>query len=226
MTELTEKQAAILELLAEGHDFKSASESLNVSYECVKSAVKRLLKQLNAKNATHAVVIAMRGGLLGGDVQRKARLDEWTKREIAILKTIYVEHGSTDALKHLPGRSITALYAKANMLGISCKKRKVNKENKNSGKPWKSAEILVLRKMYPSKGPRGCAVLLERSVRSVMHKAALECIRYSGGISRQPAEIAPDDLDPPILKKVSPVGSWKIDRIPAARSIFDMGVAA
>jgi hypothetical protein len=59
-----------------------------------------------------------------------------------------------------------------------------------------------------------------------MHKAALECIRYSGGVSRKHAEIDSDELDPPIIKKVAPIGSWKVDNIPAARSIFDIGVAA
>lgn len=226
MIELTEKQAAILELLAEGHDFKGASESLNVSYECVKSTVKRLLKHMNAKNSTHAVVIAMRDGLLGGAVQRKSRLDEWTKQEIAVLKTIYVEHGSTEALKHLPGRSLTALYAKAAQIGVSCNKRNVNREDKNSGKTWKAAEVLMLRRMYPSKGPKGCAELLGRSYKSVMHKAALEGIRFGGAVIHQPREIEPEELDPPIIKKVSPAGSWKVDHKPAVRSIFDMGVPA
>jgi DNA-binding CsgD family transcriptional regulator len=226
MIELTEKQATLLLLLAEGEELKDIAVAVGATYQGIRSTAKRTLRLLKAKNIANAVFIAMRDGLLGNPVQRKARQNEWTSNEIAILKSIYVENGSTEALKHLPGRSLTALYAKTHELGITCKKRKVNKSDMNSGKTWKASEIRALRNLYPSQGPKGCAKLLGRSYKSVLHRAALEGVRYCGAVIRTTREIPQEELDPPIVKKIVSVGSWKTDNVPAIRSVFDMGVCA
>jgi len=63
--ELSGRQRAILELLAEGMDTQAIAKTLTVSPETIKSHVKVILQKLGAVGRTHAVAIGMRRGLIG-----------------------------------------------------------------------------------------------------------------------------------------------------------------
>ena len=61
---LTQREAQVLELLAEGLNNREIGDGLYLSEETVKSHVKTLLEKLHARSRAHAVALALRSGLL------------------------------------------------------------------------------------------------------------------------------------------------------------------
>jgi DNA-binding NarL/FixJ family response regulator len=61
---LSERECEVLALIAEGYTSKDIGERLHVAEETVKSHVTNVLGYLGARNRAHAVVIALRRGLL------------------------------------------------------------------------------------------------------------------------------------------------------------------
>lgn len=62
---LTERERAVLSLIAQGHANKVVGHRLSVSEETVKSHVKKILSKLGARDRTHAVHLALERGILG-----------------------------------------------------------------------------------------------------------------------------------------------------------------
>jgi len=63
---LSEKEIAVLRLVAQGNSNKIIASQLNVSESTVKGHMKSILSKLNANDRTHAVTIAMKRGFLDG----------------------------------------------------------------------------------------------------------------------------------------------------------------
>lgn len=63
---LTEREAEILEGVAEGETAVQTGKRLYLSSETVKGYRKRVIAKLGARNAPHAVAVAIRRGLLPG----------------------------------------------------------------------------------------------------------------------------------------------------------------
>lgn len=63
---LTERELAILELMAEGLENKRIGTRLDISAETVKSHLTRIFEKLGAHNRTEALRIALRRGILSG----------------------------------------------------------------------------------------------------------------------------------------------------------------
>lgn len=61
---LTAHERRLLAGLAEGRTARELADAAHVSFESVKSETKQIRRKLGARNTTHAVVIAMRDGLL------------------------------------------------------------------------------------------------------------------------------------------------------------------
>ncbi len=61
---LTERETEILAAAAEGETAAQTGERLYLSSETVKGYRKRIIAKLGARNGTHAVVLAIRRGLL------------------------------------------------------------------------------------------------------------------------------------------------------------------
>jgi DNA-binding NarL/FixJ family response regulator len=61
--ELTQRELAVLELVAEGHDNAEIAERLFISQNTVKSHVSNILAKLQVENRVQAAVRAIRGGL-------------------------------------------------------------------------------------------------------------------------------------------------------------------
>jgi DNA-binding NarL/FixJ family response regulator len=61
--ELTQRELAVLELVAEGHDNAEIAERLFISQNTVKSHVSNILAKLQVDNRVQAAVRAIRGGL-------------------------------------------------------------------------------------------------------------------------------------------------------------------
>jgi DNA-binding CsgD family transcriptional regulator len=61
---LTERETEILAAAAEGETAAQTGERLFLSSETVKGYRKRIIAKLGARNGTHAVVLAIRRGLL------------------------------------------------------------------------------------------------------------------------------------------------------------------
>lgn len=59
---MTEKRREILRLMSYGRCNKGIALELGVSHETVKSHVRKILDELDARNRTHAVAIALRRG--------------------------------------------------------------------------------------------------------------------------------------------------------------------
>ena len=59
---LTEVELKLLQLVASGLSNKEIARELSYSAETIKSEMKRLYRQMGARNRTHAVIIAMRHG--------------------------------------------------------------------------------------------------------------------------------------------------------------------
>lgn len=61
---VTDQQARVLALLAEGQENKEAARVLGVTPYTFASHVGDILRRIEAKNRTHAVAIALRRGLI------------------------------------------------------------------------------------------------------------------------------------------------------------------
>jgi DNA-binding NarL/FixJ family response regulator len=62
---LSPSGSRVLHLIAEGMSNKQIAASLSLTEEAVKQQVKSILSKLNARDRTHAAVIAIRNGLIG-----------------------------------------------------------------------------------------------------------------------------------------------------------------
>ena len=62
--DLTEREIDVLCLTAEGFTSQEVGEKLFLSSETVKGYRKRIIAKLGARNGTHAVVLAIRSGLI------------------------------------------------------------------------------------------------------------------------------------------------------------------
>lgn len=61
---ISEREVTILGLLAEGFSNTEIANSLYISKMTVENHLKRIFKKLNAKNRTHAAVIAVKNNLI------------------------------------------------------------------------------------------------------------------------------------------------------------------
>lgn len=61
---LTERQAEILQLFADGAKTEGVASALGVTTETVRTHTKRILAKMNAKTRTHAIVKAIRVGII------------------------------------------------------------------------------------------------------------------------------------------------------------------
>ena len=61
---LTEREIDVLQLVAAGRSNKAVADELSISEETVKSHMKSILGKLSANDRTHAVMIAMKRGIL------------------------------------------------------------------------------------------------------------------------------------------------------------------
>jgi DNA-binding NarL/FixJ family response regulator len=62
---LTEREAEILQLIADGLATREIAQSLGISWETVKTHVHHILAKLEARSRAHAVTIGFRSGLIG-----------------------------------------------------------------------------------------------------------------------------------------------------------------
>lgn len=63
-TVISEREVSILGLLADGFSNTEIAEKLYISKMTVENHLKRIFKKLNAKNRTHAAVIAVKNHLV------------------------------------------------------------------------------------------------------------------------------------------------------------------
>ena len=61
---LTERERAVLGLLAEGHRTDEIADTLCVSPHTIRSRIKQVLRKLGARNREHAVAIALSEGAI------------------------------------------------------------------------------------------------------------------------------------------------------------------
>ncbi|HEX6703360.1 MAG TPA: response regulator transcription factor [Albitalea sp.] len=61
---LSERELAVLRLVAAGNSNKRVAASLNISEETVKAHVRNILSKLRANDRTHAVIIALQRGII------------------------------------------------------------------------------------------------------------------------------------------------------------------
>jgi len=61
---ITTRELEVLELIRDGHRYKQIADALCIAETTVNFHVKNLIDKLNAKNRTHAVILAVRRGLL------------------------------------------------------------------------------------------------------------------------------------------------------------------
>ena len=61
---LTNPETQILNYVAEGNSNKKIAQILNISEQTIKNHVSSILRKLNANDRAHAVVLAMRKGLI------------------------------------------------------------------------------------------------------------------------------------------------------------------
>lgn len=87
----------------------------------------------------------------------------WTDAEIELLKKHYPVHGSTSAMRHLPGRTALAINTKARLLGIKCAIKGA----------WKEAELALLREYWPQGGFLAVAPHLPGRTKPAMNNMAL-----------------------------------------------------
>ncbi len=64
ITPLSHREVEILKYVAEGNPNKSIAAALNISQQTVKNHITSIMRKLNANDRTHAVVLAMRSGLI------------------------------------------------------------------------------------------------------------------------------------------------------------------
>ena len=104
----------------------------------------------------------------------------WSDREIKILKKYYKKGGTSEVIKHLKNRSITAIGVKARRLGIKYERKDL----------WSEKEIEILNKLYPLVGYRTSKIrsfigtpsllksLPERSMVSIQNQAKMLNLKY------------------------------------------------
>ena len=63
-TDLNYKEVMVLGLLASGYRRKSIAQAINYSEDSVKAYLKQINAKIGARNATHAVAIAIRRGII------------------------------------------------------------------------------------------------------------------------------------------------------------------
>jgi DNA-binding NarL/FixJ family response regulator len=63
-SDLTDREIAVLSLIADGNSNRDVGAALGIQEETVKSHVKVILGKLNARDRTHAVTTAMRRGII------------------------------------------------------------------------------------------------------------------------------------------------------------------
>ena len=61
---ISEREVAVLRLIAEGNRNKEIAEKLNIAEDTVKSHIKRIMDKLGARDRTHAVSIAVQRGII------------------------------------------------------------------------------------------------------------------------------------------------------------------
>lgn len=64
LEQLTRRECDVLALVAKGHSNRGVAQALGIAEETVKSYLSNVLQKLQASDRTHAVVIALRRGLL------------------------------------------------------------------------------------------------------------------------------------------------------------------
>ena len=64
METLSPREISVLRLIAAGKHNRRIGEELNVSEQTIKSRVKNILAKLNARDRSHAVVLAMKRGFI------------------------------------------------------------------------------------------------------------------------------------------------------------------
>jgi DNA-binding NarL/FixJ family response regulator len=64
METLSAREISVLRLIAAGMQNRRIGEELNISEQTVKSRIKNILAKLNARDRSHAVVLAMRRGFI------------------------------------------------------------------------------------------------------------------------------------------------------------------
>ena len=62
---LTQRERQILTYVAEGNSNKQIANALSISEQTIKNHVSAILRKLNANDRAHAVVLAIRAGLIG-----------------------------------------------------------------------------------------------------------------------------------------------------------------
>ena len=62
---LTRRELEVLQLIRDGHKNKQVANQLSISENTVNFHIKNIVDKLGANNRTHAVMIAVRRGLLG-----------------------------------------------------------------------------------------------------------------------------------------------------------------
>ena len=65
MAPLTQRERQILTYVAEGNSNKQIANALKISEQTIKNHISAILRKLNANDRAHAVVLAMRAGLIG-----------------------------------------------------------------------------------------------------------------------------------------------------------------
>jgi DNA-binding NarL/FixJ family response regulator len=63
---LTPRETEVLRAIGDGHSNKSVGNDLSISEETVKGHVKNILQKLHANDRTHAILIALKRGILKG----------------------------------------------------------------------------------------------------------------------------------------------------------------
>lgn len=63
-TPLTRREREVLQHLSEGHTYKSVGVIMDISFHTVQFHLVNAAKKLGADNSTHAVALAIRGGVL------------------------------------------------------------------------------------------------------------------------------------------------------------------
>ncbi|WP_322987563.1 response regulator transcription factor, partial [Dehalococcoides mccartyi] len=64
VTPLTNREKQILTLIANGNTNKQIANNLEISEQTIKNHVSAILRKLNANDRAHAVVVAIRCGLI------------------------------------------------------------------------------------------------------------------------------------------------------------------
>ena len=64
MAELTKREQQILKLISEGNTNKQIAKTLSISEQTIKNHVSAILRKLNANDRAHAVVLAIKNGLI------------------------------------------------------------------------------------------------------------------------------------------------------------------